>query len=82
MNFIKNPSLNDSYIITSEIDQHISIPGRYDGPISEIPRADLVEGMIQRKSNLVALKQQQPKGAAPSPSNTPAGNTQGKDDKK
>lgn len=62
MNF-KDESLNNDYKILADKDVKVRLPaikdkkiGGYYGPLSGIPLKEHVDGMIARRSNLVAKK--------------------------
>jgi len=51
----KNAQLNDRYRLLNDGDQLIEVQG-YKGMLTDIPRPEIIDGMIARKSNLVGLK--------------------------
>ena len=77
MNF-KKQALNKAYKIDAETDVTVNIPalekkhGPYNGPLSGIPEEAIVEGMVERGSNLVSRKGDTPPPGPDSNSN-PAG---------
>lgn len=58
--FLKD-ELNAKYNLLADVEY--IVPGIYSGMTSDIPDASIVEGMIERKSNLVERKENKP--AAP-----------------
>jgi hypothetical protein len=51
----KNPILAEKYVILGQEDTKIII-GNYNGMLSDVSDPAIIEGMINRKSNLVAPK--------------------------
>lgn len=57
----KNNSLNSSYEILAETDISVTLPKcknhpAYNGKLSNIPNSKMLDGMLERKSNLIARK--------------------------
>jgi len=50
-----NSDLNKKYVIVAEVDHEIIAPEGYKGKLSRAPER-VIEGLLQRKSNLVAPK--------------------------
>lgn len=68
-----NPKLNEKYIITSEKDQQVKTPKQegipaYTGKLSGINDEKIIEGMIDRGSNLVQHKKASSTGSSSSSS--------------
>jgi len=51
-----NADLNKDYEIKAAADQKVVTPDGYSGMLSNISKASVLDGMIARKSNLVAKK--------------------------
>lgn len=64
----KNQQLNDKYQILSENDITIITPDGYRGPLTGIGKEEVLQGMIKRRSPLVAEKKPA-KPAAPANNN-------------
>lgn len=50
------PELNKKYVITAKADHEIVSPEGYRGKLTRISNEAVIEGLIRRKSNLVAAR--------------------------
>lgn len=51
----KNAALNKDFEILADADQEIQTPDGYNGKLTDVPNAEILHGMVKRKSNLVKI---------------------------